>query len=431
MFKLLFSSLVILTFGTGCSDILGNKGSVRIDYGPDFKISKVSLKCDSETDAKDCDGSIGLLMRTEKTLTGYSTYRCTAWKPQSPNDNVVMANMHCFDGATEAHDVKLSGYYYIVPDVSGVGTKAFKIKRLIKGRRSPEGKVKGTASGLNLDYAYFELEESIPSIPSIEINPYSLADGLKVRMVSVNESDYSYDNYSFDLNTYSNCEVSSKNLRFPYELTETSTLVMLKNCPMIGGNSGSAILNGNKAVAIGWGYPSTEGVTSSDYEASLKKSGLGQLLNNTSYYHNFSLERIALASSFHCIPSLEDTSGLYLKSTCKNWIKETHYEDELEKSLARQKEAIEASLKAEDHYRFSDDGVSGHNFDWKLEERTSQKVKSNPTQNYTFAPTCKDDINDSSYKLKQKISYYLNDSFELSHNSEYERGDKVICGDGR
>ncbi|MBT4761315.1 MAG: trypsin-like peptidase domain-containing protein [Bdellovibrionaceae bacterium] len=277
---------------SGCGVFTPNEGDFITDSN--WNIDQVILSCGNTKNDADCNGSVGVLFHRKRNFTGdYFTSRCTAWLVAS---DVIATNMHCVDdehnGMTNV-SVKET-FFKLVETVAG-HEKSIKATRLIKGYKNKE---KG------LDYAFLKLEKSINKVPVIKINPTPLINHTAVRAVSVNDKLQMKKNPThFQLDSYDNCEVSMKlaqalSINYNEKITKFSSsrqgsIIGLENCPIVGGNSGSALIDtaGSARGIIAWGYTDKEKNTNED--------------------------KIGGASSFTCIPYNLDSNELYKQdATC-------------------------------------------------------------------------------------------------------------------
>ncbi|MCB0422628.1 MAG: trypsin-like peptidase domain-containing protein [Bdellovibrionales bacterium] len=286
----------------------GREGEIEIDSF--FEPSQIELTCGDKSTSKECSGSVGLLAYIREDVTGKRFLsRCTGWLHQ---EDVVVANMHCVSHYTPGNfNQPVRDTFFKTLDKDGEKGKIYKVSHLIKGYQSG-GEGQYTRS---IDYAYFRLTEKVTDIDPIDIERVPPKMGETLRSVSVNQKKRlffsSQGEYEFKLDTYK-CEVSNSNTFTRLTGEENAPSFGMYNCPVIGGNSGSPLLNsGGHAVGL------------VDRRVSVSHSSVLEifdgLYDKAMYEGNYyDLDDYGIGNAFYCIPDLSAESGYGILKHCQS-----------------------------------------------------------------------------------------------------------------
>ncbi len=277
--------VVLLTqLTTSCGIFENNEGEVtpkRNTWDP----NAVKLSCGFAAD-EDCNGSVGVLINRNRYIFMDSKSRCTAWLIA---DDVIATNMHCIDH-------KYSGQYKVPMEDLFFKTVDNKVHSgLIKVTEFIKGKIEDSMA---VDYAILRLEHPLYDIPKVKIEQTRLSDGAKVKAIVVNKRLFGDSEIDLQLDSYKNCEVSESLLRTKFEYSGINTtgdrFYALENCPVLGGNSGSALFDslGRARGIITWSFGAEDGDT---------------MVNS---------DKTGGAQSLHCLDFNLDTTDLFKYSEC-------------------------------------------------------------------------------------------------------------------
>lgn len=183
-----------------------------------------------------------------------SSYVCSGFMVEK---NILVTNQHCVSTAVECNNTYIAIY-------TGHGYQQTKCKRIIKAE---EDYASAGDPRRQIDYAVLEVEDDFHGNAfNFAANRASAGDSVTAWVVDHTGLDNVEDpNFLESRVTEFNCRVQNQ--------TESASLV-LENCPVIHGNSGSPAVNtSGDIIGVIWG--ATEADISSQTDLSIRRSGSG------------------------------------------------------------------------------------------------------------------------------------------------------------
>ena len=308
MSKLKILSTIILSLTAIACSKGGDKSSLQ-----DSKIIDIANKYSMSCWDSNCNPSLAAIFNLNE-VTVYEDYYggtqeevsygvCTAWKAGEKDGKTLMAtNRHCVENLIGKSDAECSSNLYVrFLEISGHEShNARCLKILTHSDINTDGDFK-----LMKDFAFFLLDSN-NSRPSIPIKQVKTEHKMPVTIESLNfNNDEYYKSVTFKSQECSLIKDSVLNIYSQYDY---GPVLYAYGCNVIGGNSGSVMLNNGSAIGVVYGGKANSG-------KSQKMS-----LNKTKKAESFEVGRVSFTSNFACsdVPYL----GLKTNLNCVDVIDE-------------------------------------------------------------------------------------------------------------
>lgn len=255
----LLSLLTLLFIVTACGGSKKPSNSERVtkitEEEINYLVNNQDFDCDSVDGTRSCPKGIARLLILNPNNFEKSKV-CSGFMVSSDR---MVTNNHCVSSQTVCNNTRI-----IVYDGSSWRHHKTRCQSIVKTERDSFAT---TDDRHKIDYTVLEVRDPFVG-PTIEISETSVSVGDVV-------SAWVVDHTGLDMTEANLTDARITEFKCTVESQSSSSSIWLKNCPLIYGNSGSAILNtSGKAVGVIWGASEPEVLAT--LPLYLRRSGSGK-----------------------------------------------------------------------------------------------------------------------------------------------------------